>query len=612
MTTWDKVRDRLQGLKHKGNAGGGHSRYLCLSPLREERDPSFSLIVHDDGEHGAWLDFGTGESGSLYQLAARLNVEVTFDHAARRSVESSKRRYAGLADYAEAHGASEEVFAAAKWREGEHAGRPALFYPVQTGTRIRYLDDSGARYGWTQAGAANCWYGLDRALRLVDEWRIPYPILCNGEASTVVAQSFGLPAFSAVGGEKSASAPAMLTALLDKLAAVAVDGLIVAFDCDAAGVNAANAVAAALKDKLKVMVVDLGMARGGDLADHCRLHQGGSYDAFLRLLNDLEERRAALARAAEQARQEERATLADGADYVLTLLHTVVEQPILNPFRTLHGFGGFAHVFRPGLLYGAVGASGGMKTAFLEVLGEKLMHAGTNIVWWGAEWDEKGMALRALTRMTGIPAAALHLHQLALAGHQDGRRLSDEQVDQARIAMTTIRLRQQGMIIVKPPRATIDAVLGAMGDAIDDLRRAGKDARVCMLDYLQLISRDPRQAGADAMDHVLTEYKRFAQTYQVIAWATSQTPKAQQRAVRQQNADFDGESMQYARADKFNLLVGLTVPRNPDAQSDPADAGRITIIKNSDGAVGEVWVKVSMPHRLWIDQRAARPLWAAR
>ena len=611
MTTWDKIKPRLRHLKHRGKKGSG-DKYTCLSPLREEKQPSFSLLVEADGEHGAFYDFGAGESGSLYQLAGQMGIEIDYDSVPTRNrSEPTARSYTGLADYAQAHGVSEAVFIAAGWREGEHHNRPALLYPVETGTRLRFLDDKGAKYGWVEAGKANCWYGLTRALAITNGWHGLDPILCNGEASTVVAQHFGLPAFSAVGGESSTSNPAMVTTLVARLEEAGIDGLIIALDCDTAGVNAANAAALALKGKLRrVIVLDLGLTNKGDLSDFCRLYQAGSMAEIEKRVNLHLRRRDEAERIAEDARRETVATLADGADNVLTLLDRVVTQPIINPFSTLHPFGGYAHIFRPGLLYGAVGASGGMKTSFLEVIADKLMHNNHSVVWWGSEWDEEGMALRALTRATGIPANDLHLHQLALLGRPDGKRIDGEKETMIRKAMNAIKERQQRMTIIKPEAGDIDSVLTLMGTVIDDMRRDGLQARVVMLDYLQLLSRSGRDSAIEGMDHALSEYKRFAMQYRVVAWATSQTPKAQQRAVRDNSADFDGESMQYARADKFNLLLGLNIPRNPANPNEAPTAGKITVIKNSDGRPGHLWVKLLIARRLWMDERAERPSWA--
>src|SRR5262245_52843118 len=100
----------------------GPHQYRAHSPLRPGSDShAFTLVVSDDGEHGAYFDHVSEESGTLYDLAGKLGVEAT---SPRQPVASTKRVYSGLVDYASAHGVSVDVFKAAGWSETIRDNRP--------------------------------------------------------------------------------------------------------------------------------------------------------------------------------------------------------------------------------------------------------------------------------------------------------------------------------------------------------------------------------------------------------------------------------------------------------------------------------------------------------
>ena len=115
MTTANKVLEaweRLTGYtpKQTGN------EYRGISPLRMDADNKTAFVLTiEDGEHGAWTDYPGNETGSLYDLAQRLNVplpEVS-------QVGTTLRNYASVEDYAQAHGVDGSVFEKAGWQYHE-------------------------------------------------------------------------------------------------------------------------------------------------------------------------------------------------------------------------------------------------------------------------------------------------------------------------------------------------------------------------------------------------------------------------------------------------------------------------------------------------------------
>lgn len=268
-TTGEKILAQVQNLKERGNG-----RYRCNSPLRAESDSqSFSLYIDLDGEHGMFKDFVSGESGSLYDLARLLQIELP----AIQPNLTSKHAYSGLDDYAQAHGVEGEVFRAAHWREGVLGGRSALFFETQNGTRWRFLDGGKPAYG-NKSGYKSCWYGLRRAVSLA----IPTGVLvlCNGEASTVVAQAFGIGAACLTNsGERSDLTPELLNELKESLGNTP-PLILVAYDCDKKGRQAAPLMADYLTGNgLPARAVDLSLGIGGaDLADFCMLNGDETLD----------------------------------------------------------------------------------------------------------------------------------------------------------------------------------------------------------------------------------------------------------------------------------------------------------------------------------------------
>lgn len=261
QTTGALVLNALRPYDLKAEPNG---RYRCNSPFRPgSNSHALSVTLKPDGEHGAWYDFVTNEGGSLYDLATRLGIE----NAKPTAEASSKRTYAGLADYAAEHGVATEVFLEARWSETTHQGRPALAFPTATGTRYRFLDGAKPAY-MSPSGYQSCWYGLERAARLAREASRPL-VLCNGEAATVVAQHYGIPAACVTGsGEKPIPA-----GLLAELQQAYRGAIIVALDCDDKGRQAAPRLVDQLSQAgYSARAVDLNLSYGDDLADYCHLY----------------------------------------------------------------------------------------------------------------------------------------------------------------------------------------------------------------------------------------------------------------------------------------------------------------------------------------------------
>lgn len=262
-TTAELVIERLQSYELRKEAG----EWRCNSPFRPGANShSFTLKI-EDGEHGAWFDHMSEEKGSLYDLAEKLGIETP----KREAVVDSKRKYAGLEDYATAHGVPAKAFIDAQWKEVQYQGRPALQFPTATGKRWRFLDGDGPSFK-SDRGYRRCWFGLARAAELANEVGFPL-IIVNGEPSVIVCHHFGLPACGVTSGEKK-DIPA---ALLDELKEKYSGEIVVALDCDSKGRSAARGMVEQLTGAgFTARAIDLMLGDKGDAADFCRLHTTGA------------------------------------------------------------------------------------------------------------------------------------------------------------------------------------------------------------------------------------------------------------------------------------------------------------------------------------------------
>lgn len=249
-------------------------QYRLNSPLRTGSDSnSFSLHITDD-EHGVWTDHVTNESGTLYDLlerAPQLGVERP-----GATIDTSKRVYTDHLDYAAQKGVLWDVFAAAGMKPTRYMRRPAISIATNNGTRYRFLDYRGGDTYINEKGFTACWYKLPEAIKMARATGLPL-VYCNGEASTVVAQHFGIPAITlAGGGERN-----LTSTLIADLVKVWSGTVIVALDCDKAGRLASAKVSKALQDaKIKAYAIDMALGAGGDLADWAKLY---SADAMTQL-----------------------------------------------------------------------------------------------------------------------------------------------------------------------------------------------------------------------------------------------------------------------------------------------------------------------------------------
>ena len=191
----------------------------------------------------------------------------------QQTKNGNRPSFKSLADYAGERYAP--AFEAAGWREhwlsGKRNAGLALCFETDTGTRYRLIGGQSSKF-FSVMNYTACWYRLSEAVKLAQQHNRPL-VLCNGESSTVTAQFEGIPATAITNGEGSHAAR-LRDGLLDTLLASYKGDVWLAYDCDAEGHKAGNAVAQVLADAgYSVKVINLGGSDKFDLRDFTRKHE---------------------------------------------------------------------------------------------------------------------------------------------------------------------------------------------------------------------------------------------------------------------------------------------------------------------------------------------------
>jgi hypothetical protein len=276
---------QLYGLKGRG------TKFHCNSPFRPgSNSMAFSVTISPEwGGGGCWKDHVSGETGNFITLAPVLGIDLP--KSASGEGKSILKTYNTRADYAADHGGlADEVFAAAGWSEVKPVWcsmhkikRPAMVFSTRTGERVRFVDGLAPKYRHLKGGYHKCWYGLERALSIIKAKAVdkPYPlVLCNGEASVVAAQHYGVPAVTLGGGAEQTNG--LPVELLHELLESHDGSFLIALDCDNTGRASAQAAAAQLRGAgHEVWAVDLNGHAGFDLANFVHLHEHCSMETLL-------------------------------------------------------------------------------------------------------------------------------------------------------------------------------------------------------------------------------------------------------------------------------------------------------------------------------------------
>lgn len=541
------------------NASYGYCKFKRMgdewrgnSPLRDSDSKSFAI----NAETGLWFDHVSQDNGNLEQLADKVGFDLP--DSERHTVESSKRGYNGLADYATAHGVPAETLIQANWQEVTHHNRPALKFPTQTGLRYRFLDDQNPRY-MSDTGYTACFYGLDRALWVANNNDYPHIILCNGEISTLTAQHWGLPAFCVTSGEK-AIPDTLLTDLNDKWNG----DIIIALDCDKKGRDTAQQIKEQLPNGL---IVDMPLSDGGDLADFCKLMEQTSYNALIAITHKQNPKEISNSHTTDDNRSDR--AIKELADFVYGDRDVTIRS-FPFPITALRSYGGFMKNCVSGKVTMIGGGTGTGKTQFLETMVDKLNLLGVNGLWFGTEWSRQEMTMRRIQRYSGKDGVTHvtyddiqeHLTYLSYEqrGMPDSRnfgtRLTRDQLEGYQDATDFIQI-WDGTTEYFAGRDSLQETFFDMETTIERERRNNREIDFVVFDYLQLLQAKSFDKSVNRYEYAFELCKRFAEQYQVHIFMTTQMNKGGQQDSKTGGRSMGLEDAHFVRGDKANLFLIL-------------------------------------------------------
>lgn len=593
MTTLDNVFRAIDALAHT-NRQKYKDGYKMNSPFDLSSDSmSFYIFnIREDGEGASYKYFAKDESGSLYDLAKRLNVPI---ESKRSEVSSSKRKYEGLADYAISHGVSPEYLTQCRYKEVTYQNRPALEFYTKGGLRYRFLDNGKNSYT-SQLNYSVCWYGLQDAVNKAKEQELGFIVLCNGEISTISGKYNGLPTFCKTSGES-----AIQEHLLDELNDLWAGKIYIALDCDDAGVKASKRIAQQLQNGV---IIDLMLTDGGDVADFARLHGAESLKAFKSLIAKQSPQKPLEGHSTDFMRSDR---VLDAVLDELSGKREIRQVSFLMPIKELRQFGGFAELCETGKITLIAGGTGTGKTQFLEGINDKLNLAGINGLWYGAEWRADEMLWRRIQRWSahlGIDTVTyddIRRHRLWLKYEQNGSpsdenpglKLSDKQWESVKKVSYFIK-SFDGTTEYFDNLESLSDIFNQMRIAIERERHNNRDILYAIFDYAQLLRASSPDSSVNRYEYAFELVKAFAVDSNVHVFMTSQVNKMSQQELSS-GKQLGGESAHFIRGDKANLY--LTLNRQYYKRGDElieTNAFYLNIVKASLGGRPEGYTEPSL------------------
>lgn len=581
------------GLKEKGRG-----EYRCRSPFRPDSD-SDSFTYNSD--KGIGHDMVTDTGYNRFQIARHLGIELP-DETERIPVASTLRSYRDLTDYAREQGVPFETFERAGWKTDSYQNRPCFSFPTQNGTRYRFTDGQKPKYK-SQEGYKECWYGLDKALQMGKEMLV----LCNGEASTIVAQHYGIPAFCKTAGERR-----IPPNLVDEFTAKGFDGqLWIALDCDATGRKQSAEIKYQFPDAL---VIDLELGDKGDLANFCKLNTRDSFKALQLKVPEPRPIKPDMVYAHSVA-----------IDAIASIEEAETGYPLVVPFECMHEFGGYAEILLPGKLVMVMAATGAGKTSWLESWADFWLRRGIGGVWRGDEFSPLEYLHRRIQRYSGISMRMIDHHKLALreeknnvpVQYRHGHLMSAAAIDQYQQACGFIADWSGNLAYYEGGRdkKALEPMLDIMTREIQNRRKTGEIVAFAVFDYIQLMRTISKPVDDNAYEHSLGLIKEWTIDMDIVSMVGTQITKSASTDIRQ-NRRQEAQNAMYVRLDKANLAIAPRILYMDDPSGAVDEEGKprriftgqgvASILKNSTGGIGDVPVVPDFARLQWLAGKRER------
>lgn len=595
-TLRESILNRLSGYELKEEPGG---QYRCNSPLRAGANGHSFTVRFDSEEQGVWYDHRDGEGGSAYDLAKRLGIALP----ERVKVESSKRAYRDLGEYAQFKGVPIEAFVLAGWSPAllQKDQRPALKFKTKTGDRFRFLDGENPKFK-SQYGYTACWYGLDRAVDMATKAQQPI-VIVNGEPSVVVAQHFGLAACCITGGEAKNIPAALLAEFKAKWGNAAV---VIALDCDPAGVKGAEKYTQVLPSSV---AYDLGLEKGGDIADLCKLYTHNALQALVecKVLFVGKDKPAPAPRyiaGRDMHTAYQKAIQGEAASSL---------KPILNPLKFLHRHGGFGKYWIPGKLAYYASVSGGTKTIGFESMIDALKQQGIYSIVYTPEWvdgaDSIEMAAREVQRKGGLSFETT-LDLLYWQQTHEG----EQPATHAQIAHSAMRSKYAAdfkgdAFFLTGKGLSVQQMCADIDLCCAEQTAAGHKPSILFIDFAQLLWLEDDNKQRVWMETAIGLIKDCCSRNSLFGNISSQMNKASAEYAKDGKA-FDSGMMQWLSEQQANFVMAFAPKLDPNGQrekyvnvdGDTIHKMRGQILKNSMSNLEEAGFMfgVDFKHLVWV------------
>lgn len=292
--------------------------------------------------------------------------------------------------------------------------------------------------------------------------------------------------------------------------------LVLCFDNDPPGRKATEDIGAELQKSFDVFVVDGTAAIMGDVTDPAAadyrkdpndvLQHSGAEALRTAIAETVEETRHARAAAAQEADAErQQRTGAGMVDAFLEAIQTHKYEPMPTGIRDIDRalYGGFTR--QQVVMLGA--APGAGKTALAQWIFEGMAQRGTPCVYVNLEMSREQLLARSISRI-----AARRGRKVTTLEVMQGYKWTDEQRAAILAAAQEYKDNIAPRFIMNPDgiNADLDTILAYIEKEAQRAEAAGEAAPVCVLDYLQLVSGQPREDVATVIKRAVAGLKAYA------------------------------------------------------------------------------------------------------
>jgi hypothetical protein len=516
--------------------------------------------------------------------------------------------------WAEDHGATVDTFTNAKWEMKEHNGRPAWLIPHKGDgiTRVHFIDGEKPKaypikpedYKGT---IPSCWYGFEPAIQMAAKAGHKTIVLCNGQPSVVVGQSYGVPAIAQTSGEKATIALPLFKRLLQAIREHKLNVLL-AYDGDDSGRKANDGIQKQFIDNdITPQVASFGGNDGYDLADHCKLYKDKSLAKLQKL--------ASFTSVQVQPVTKNGKLSSAFSDYMMVTENNITPgEYLVTPFKSMHALNGYAYMLEPGKVTGIIAPSGYGKTSWIETWAEWYMTKGIDIFMYSPEWSAIQMHWRRIQRNGGASYDQIRAH--GLWHNEEAKGIPDDQKFGVRIEKKsdlyakTLQTNKKikslpGQITYFEGQRVTGKILEMMTAELQLARRVGKRVGLAVFDYAQLLRTVEDIKGKNSYEIICDMIKDWSIANHIHSIVGVQVTKERAHGAITQDKLLTEYDASWIRPDVFNLILSLNIQHIKDAMSQELkklNTAKINVCKNSTGETGVLRMRTDFKKLRWIDQ----------